>query len=111
MIPTPDVPATAPLDIDVTVEHGRARVVLTGEIDITNADDLLGRIGRCLDDPRVTRVVADLDAVTFLDSSGLRSLLFSRRHAEAMGKSFVIEHHHGHIATVIDIAGLTDILT
>ena len=106
-----DPPAVAPLDIAVTANHERVWITLAGEIDITNADRVRGQADRCLNEPEVVDVVVDLEAVTFIDSSGLHALLFSRRRADELGKTFRIRNHHGHVARVIDLVGLTRCLT
>jgi anti-anti-sigma factor len=111
MIPEPDMPPTAPLGITVTTDHAGARLTLAGEIDITNSDQILLCARRYLDEPGITQVITDLDAVTFLDSSGLRALMFSRRRAAELGKTFLVQGHHGHVAEVIEVTGLTKFLT
>lgn len=102
---------TGPLDISVTVSDDHARIALAGDIDIINATQVRSLAYQHLDEPHIDQVTADLGAVTFLDSSGLRALVHSRRHAEELGKTFRIENHRGHIAKVIEITGLDRFLT
>lgn len=51
-----------------------ARVIgVTGEIDLSNADDLMETVGEAVR-TGASRVVVDLSGVTFLDSSGIAVL-------------------------------------
>lgn len=106
----PDRPPAGPLDIDVTVHGDRARLSVAGQIDITNAEHVQRRAQRCLDDPRIARLVADLARLTFLDSSGLRGLVRIRRYAQGLGKLFHVENYSRHIALIMDATGLTGYL-
>jgi len=49
--------------------------------------------------------------VGFIDSSGLHTLGHCRHHADDLGKTFRVTGHHGHVATVIEVTGLTGCLT
>jgi anti-anti-sigma factor len=58
-----------------TADLDHARVVrVRGEIDLSNAHDVLGSIGDAVRSA-ATAIVVDLSGVTFLDSSGI-SMLF-----------------------------------
>lgn len=104
-------PRTAPLDISVTIDEDRAQLTVTGEIDLTNADDVLLSVHWHLDRPRLNHVVVDLSGLAFLDSAGLRVLMLGRRHADELGKTFRVQGQRGHIANVIEVTGLTEYLT
>lgn len=104
-------PAIAPLDIAATIDRGEARITLTGEIDISNADQVLSCADRYLNDPGINRVTADLAALTFIDSSGLRALAFSRRHADALDKTFRILNQQEQVTRVLEATGLDKYLT
>ena len=51
---------------------GRVSVRLSGEIDLSNADDLQARIERLVDN--CPHVVVDLTGIRYIDSQGLRLL-------------------------------------
>jgi anti-sigma B factor antagonist len=106
-----DISPIAPLDIAVSGRQDTVHLTLTGEIDVSNADRVLACAQRQLNKPQVTRLIVDLARVGFIDSSGLHTLVRSRRHADDLGKMFRITGHHGHVATVIEITGLTGRLT
>lgn len=111
MPPTPDAPPTLRFGIAVRINREHAQLTLAGEIDMSSGDEVRHRAQYYLDEPKIAHVVADLDALTFIDSGGLRALLLCRRYADDVGKTFAIEHHHGHIAEVVETAGLTRYLT
>jgi len=111
MVSASDVPATAPLDIAVSGGQDSVHLMLTGDIDVSNADQVLACAYRQLDKPQVTQLTVDLEQITFIDSSGLHTLVRSRRYADDLGKTFRITGHRGHVATVIEITGLTGYLT
>ena len=80
------------------------RLFVHGEIDEHVADDFLA----ALDDPAVTAV--DLTAVTFIDSSGLRSLLIARAARLEDGTTLTICGVSPAVARLLDVAGLRDVL-
>jgi anti-sigma B factor antagonist len=73
----------ADFNFDMTIERAgdRARVALSGELDLGTA----GRLERCLADlfARQEPVLLDLRELTFMDSTGLCALLKAREQAEA----------------------------
>jgi anti-sigma B factor antagonist len=111
MSTTSDPSDVAGLEIVVSVDHDRAYLMLAGEIDVTNSEQLVTSVYRHLGEPRIVEVVADLAGLTFLDSSGLRALVLGRRRADESGKAFRIRNHRGHVANVIEITGLTPYLS
>jgi len=111
MPPAPDAPPTLRFGVAVSINHDHAQLTLAGEIDMANADDVRRSAQYYLDEPSIIQVSADLDALTFIDSVGLRALILCRRYADAMGKSFLIEHSRGHVAEIVETSGLTRYLT
>jgi len=59
-------------------------ISLPGEIDLTNAGEVLGLITAALS-PGVTVVIADLTTTRFCDSAGLRHLLQAHQQAAGAG--------------------------
>jgi anti-anti-sigma factor len=57
---------------------------VTGEVDISNADQISGRAAEALN-AYGTPLVIDFSGVTFMDSSGLRALVAIRKHAIRRG--------------------------
>lgn len=76
---------TTPLGT-VTLERRDAVLIagLTGEVDVTNAEGIQGEIEQAATGD-VTRLVIDLSRLQFLDSSGIRALIWLARQIEARG--------------------------
>jgi anti-anti-sigma factor len=108
-------PNDNPTNSDVLVlstrrDGGRAVVALVGELDLHGSDRLTAEVAGALGDQVE---VLDLDArgLRFVDSAGLRALLLARGEAERKGVSFQLSEVTAPVRRVIDLAGLTDLLT
>jgi anti-sigma B factor antagonist len=69
---------------------GRVRVSAPRMVIVGNRQELRTRIRRALEDGAST-VVVDLEATTYLDSSGIGMLLAAKREAGRDGKDVVLE--------------------
>jgi anti-sigma B factor antagonist len=86
-------------------------VRLAGELDLVARPSVTDRVTAALDgEAEVERVVVDLGAVKFCDSSGLGALLDIRRVAGKSGASIVLRSPSAGVARVLDIAGIDDLL-
>jgi anti-anti-sigma factor len=82
------------------------RLVVSGEIDLANADQienqLLSRIPNL-----VSSVVVDLAEVTFIDSSGVRMLFSLVQRLDATRTALIVIAPHGSVARrVLDLCGM-----
>jgi anti-anti-sigma factor len=83
-----------------------AVVSLPGEIDVTNAAEVLALITAVLA-PGVTVVVADLTATRFCDSAGLRHLLLAHRQAVRGGARLrLVIPPRGPVGRVVELTGI-----
>lgn len=76
-------------EITVNSEAGSTVVALSGELDIATAD----RLTKVLDGlsvERGSRLIVDLSAVGFMDSTGLRLLITANRKAGENGYGFAV---------------------
>ena len=94
----------------VSADAGTQVVTLRGELDLSAADDLRELLLRQLDIPDATDVVADLTAVSFLDSAALGSLITAYQHAEDTGRVFTLTNPARAVRLILDISGVTEIL-
>ena len=81
-------------------------VRLRGELDVLNASrlrDALIEVGH-------SRVVVDLSDVSFIDSSGMASLLGARQAITDAGNQFVVRGATGIVRRVIELTGLGEVL-
>lgn len=89
----------------LTVEErdGVALAVLSGEIDLSNADELGGEL-RVRISNRVLAVIVDLSDVTYVDSYGLSCLFDLNRRLETRQQRLrVVIPEAGHLRRVLEL--------
>ena len=94
----------------VRQDGGVCTVVLAGELDTSACDDLFRAFVDALNRPGVHTVQVDLDAVDFLDSTGIWALLTAHHAAQALDRGFVVVRARGRARRSLDVAGLLPIL-
>ena len=78
-----------PFEISATATADRTVITPVGELDLASADRLADEVARARSGgPR--RIVLDLRAVDFIDSTGLRLLLSLRNDAKRNGHSLAL---------------------
>ena len=82
-------------------------VALEGEIDLATVPDA-ERLIADAEAGQPGRLVIDLSAVTFMDSSGLRVLLTAHRRAEEAGRGFALVRGSDTVNRLLDVTGLTE---
>jgi anti-sigma B factor antagonist len=94
------------LDVDDRDDH--AVVTATGEIDVETAGSLSESVTEAL--AQAPRVLLDLSAVTFIDSTGLGVLVRAHRAAEARGGFFAVVHPTPQTRKLVRVLGLDQLL-
>ena len=84
-------------------------VAVGGEIDIATSPELSRRL-EGLDGAGSFQVVVDLSGLTFLDSSGIRSLVVSSREIEGRGGTMILAAPQPHIQRVFSTVHLSDVI-
>jgi anti-sigma B factor antagonist len=87
---------------------GALDVVLRGEIDFTNASEVIDLIRDAVSRQRPARVRVELGEVTFMDSSGIAVLVNAMRAAEAVGASYRVENPNRKVLDQLRITGLLE---
>src|SRR5689334_18651321 len=77
------------LEVDTEPGEDRAALTLSGELDISSAPSLEEALGRVEAD-RPSVVVIDLRGLTFMDSTGLRTLVSVDQRARDAGRRLAI---------------------
>jgi anti-anti-sigma factor len=97
----------APIRIrEVARGRGVVHVRLQGELDLVAAPLVERRLCElCCDG---LAIVVDLRDVTFMDSSGLRALIFGSQEAARQGCSVEIGRGSAEVMRVFDLSGLTE---
>ena len=99
-----------PLAIEVTTTGADARMLLIGEVDLAGHAAIREAVSIQATDPGITAVIVDLTRTTFIDSAGIAILIGCRRLAVDLGKTLRVIGAHGHVRTVLDVAGITRFL-
>jgi anti-anti-sigma factor len=90
--------------MDLSHEDGAVIMSLRGEVDLAGRGMLADTAYRLVAENAL--VIADLAAVTFLDSSGLSALVRAKREASRLGRDFRVRSATGPVADVLDVTGL-----
>ncbi|MCU1351145.1 MAG: Anti-sigma factor antagonist [Acidimicrobiales bacterium] len=95
----------------ITLERGPVPTIsLVGDIDPATAPQLEACIEDALTDADVTRLVLDLGAVDFIDSSGLRVFVAAREQLRSRSGELVLRSPSPTTERLLDITGLTEIV-
>ena len=95
--------------IEASDEDHARRLVLSGEIDLSAHTVLVDAFSKELLGP-TERLIVDLSAVTFLDSTGINALLNGHKEAEAAGKQFVIVPGPEQVMHSLKVSGVDTVL-
>lgn len=87
-------------------EHGRLRLLVTGELNCFTTDLLATGIDRAVADSTCTVIELDIAGVRFLDSAGIRSLLKRRTHAARTGRRLVLSNPTDWVRQILHATGL-----
>jgi anti-sigma B factor antagonist len=105
---SPTHSVNAPLKIDTVGRDGSLVVVVQGELDIATApwlDDALTEARAT----QAARIVVDLQAVSFIDSSGLR-VLIKHAHTDGPGARVRLTKGSPQAQRVFELSGTLDYL-
>ena len=96
------------LNIDKSIENGKALFALVGRLDTTTAPELEKELKSSLDG--VKELTLDFAGLDYISSAGLRVLLSAQKIMNRQG-SMTIMHVNEVIREVFDVTGFSDILT
>jgi anti-anti-sigma factor len=99
-----------PFELDlVSLADGAVRVRVLGELDLSTSPELGETLLRELGEGR--SVVVDLSAVTFIDSTGLNTLVAALRSCDTNGGSLMLSPElPAQVTRVFEITGLDAVL-
>ena len=101
----PEAQEEPPFEIDVRTVPGHNVVTVRGEVDVFTAP----RLRQVLFDPVLCsepRVVIDLDEVTFMDSTGIGTLVAARRWATSRDSVIVLACGGGPALRLLELVSL-----
>ena len=98
------------LEIELEVDHDRAVINVTGELDTTSAPRLISTV-HDLAAPPIRRIDLNCGRVWFLDSAGVRALIVARNEATRIGVDLTLVERSQTVNRILDMTGLTGTLT
>jgi anti-anti-sigma factor len=95
--------------LQIEVRHGRNRVVvcLRGELDLAHAPLLHAAIEHVELDA-ASAIVLDLEELQFMDSTGLRAILWARERAQERGHEFAVTPGSQQVQRLLTITRVGD---
>jgi len=102
-------PADDPFALSLSHDDDVAVVAVQGTVDLYTARELRDTLHDALSRAD-GRLVLDLSATTFFDSSGLAALIAAHRRAQAMGGHLVVVNVDAEIARLLGVTGLDQLL-
>jgi anti-anti-sigma factor len=104
------VPAGA-LELDEQRADDSLTLALSGELDISTADQLQDAAARLCAPGQARELTLDLRRLTFVDSSGLAAVLFVSRLCERSGCQLSLIRGPQSVQHVFELTGLTELLS
>ena len=96
------------LNIEKTLENGKAVVKLAGRLDTVTAPELETALKEIL--PGISELVFDLETLEYVSSAGLRVLLSAQKTMNLQGEMKVCNVNET-IMEIFEVTGFSDILT
>ena len=95
------------MSLSINTSVDAARVLVEGEVDVSNADELRNAVDAALvlDAPEVT---VDLSQVSYIDSTGIGVLVGAAHRAADAGKKLVVASPQKNVARVLGLLGVAD---
>ncbi len=98
------------MDIDVNEVGSVTIVAPRGDVDMAVADEMRARLTALVDRGRA-RLVLDLGAVMYIDSSGLGALVASMKHARAAGGDIRVCALESDVRALFEMTRLTKVMS
>jgi anti-sigma B factor antagonist len=98
------------LRVDCSSEADTAAITADGEIDLATVNTLRSAITEAMKQG-ASHLTLDLDRVTYIDSSGLGTLIGAHKRLEASGGSLTIRCSQARILRLLAITGLDRVLS
>ena len=98
------------LQVESMAQGRRLRVVVSGEVDVSNAEDLRAQIDAGLSDETVQEVEVDMDEVSYIDSTGIGVLVGSAHKAQDSGRVFQVLNPQANVLRILGLLGVDEVL-
>jgi anti-sigma B factor antagonist len=97
--------ALPPFEVSCVETEGRARLRLHGELDMSSAPMLAQEL-KAVESHHPREIVLDLAQLSFMDVTGLRTILDAARRARRDGGSVVIANPMPHIIRLLELTAI-----
>jgi anti-anti-sigma factor len=94
--------------VNVTRGPGSAVVGVTGEIDLSSVGALNACLRKCIDEG-CTDITLDMSGITFMDSSGIASLLKTKQHLDEASGNLTLSNPSQSVRKLLDLTALSSI--
>lgn len=98
------------LSVHTAVDAPRARVGVSGEVDVSNADALRSAIDEALAAEGVQVVEVDLAQVPYIDSTGIGVLVGAAHKAHDAGCGFAVLDAQDNVARIFGMLGVDEVI-
>jgi anti-anti-sigma factor len=96
-------------DVVAQPPEGVRSLAVSGEVDVAAVETLRTEARACLSSD-ATLLELDLSGVTFIDSTGLGTLVLLRNEAVLAGKQVTLTHAPPAVVRLLEITGLAELL-
>lgn len=97
--------------LDITVDHGEERALLRlhGHVGIDTSPDLRDRLQAILQGQPPKIIIVDLTEVSFIDASGIATLLEALKVARSRQVTWCLKGLHGRVVRLFEVTGLLSV--
>jgi len=96
--------------IDVRDTDSVTTIAIGGELDMASAPRFQEAVTELITTGR-RRILVDLDQLAFCDSAGLNAFVKADKHCSARGGWLRLVGAQGHVARVMELSGVDEVLT
>lgn len=95
------------MQIKAQINNDTTVVTLSGEVDLSNSPILRKKLLESIN----TNILVDLSDVSYMDSSGLATLIEAMQKVNKNGRTFKLTGVKGAVKNILEIARLTEIFS
>ena len=109
MVPGTDLDGRPNFSVAVTRDADTVTIATAGELDLQNVD----RYREVIEEAEASdaaRIVIDLSALDYIDSSGLAAVLVAGRRSDLDGHRLFVKAGHGEVRRLLELTALTQTL-
>lgn len=98
------------LSVKTEIESARATVVVSGEVDVSNADTLRAAVDEALAADGIQAVEVGMADVPYIDSTGIGVLVGSAHKAHDAGIGFAVVDAQDNVVRILGLLGVDEVI-